>query len=259
MRVGSLVNRDLARTLLTLLWAVVTGVLIVITPIPINLILLAAWIYLLRRSTRIRRKAEPAKSSWPADDELDWVPAPARAGITRTRALIAIQLAIVATIIVVAGYLPIKQIDQCMNREITLPKTEMTLGELSELRSNGHVHPLYLELEPEHEPLVVHFPRTRMRLGEVMTTIEQQAKFRRVISSCGTGATILWGSCPMYIMMRPVDPPADRDSRRSLAQASAVEAPGPLPQSASDRPALSPPAYETQHTAHTDATLERAR
>jgi hypothetical protein len=193
MSIGYLVRPGLGQMLRNVLWAVLVGGVIVITPIPLNLMVLVAWIYMLWRSTRTRRGKETAKVSWHNVDELDWVPAPVTARVALRRAVVAIHVAIVSTIIVIAGSLPVKQIDQCLNREITLPKTTMTLGEFAELRSNGYVHPLHLYLEPEEEKLVLRFPRFEMRLGEVIGTIEQQTKFRRRISSCGTGATILWG------------------------------------------------------------------
>ncbi len=206
------------------LWAIVSaafaGIVIVIAPLPLNLLAFVGWILLLRRSTRSPGKIELNKSSWPEHDEIDWLSTPKAPDATHPRAMIAAHVVIVGTIIVVAGCLPVKQIDQILNRSITLPHATMTLGEFAELRSTGNTHHLYFSLEPEDEKRVIHFPGTRMRLGEVIETIERQARFRRHVGKCGNESTILWGSCVTTIWMAPDRPPGDRDSNRVFAQAS---------------------------------------
>jgi hypothetical protein len=234
MSIGNLVSPDLARMLRIILWAVLTGVVLVIAPAPINFIILFAWIYLLWRSARRRGKPEPAKSPWPARDELDWAGAPAKLAGIRPRTIVAIHVAIVFTIIVVADAIPCKEIDRVMSREITLPNTTMTLGEFAELRLIGPVHPLHFSLEPEDEKVVVRFPRNRMKLGEIITTIEAQTAFRRRIAKCGNESTVLWGSCIMYIVMQPDRQAGRNDSNRVVAQASDGEAAKPVPQGLSE-------------------------
>ncbi len=206
MSIGNLVSPDPARMVRNILWAVLTGLVLVIAPAPINFLIFFVWIYLLWRSARRHRKLEPAKSPWLARDELDWAPAPAKLAGIHPRTIVAIHLAILFTIIAVADAIPCKEIDRVMSREISLPKTTMTLGEFAELRMNGNVHPLHFSLEPEEEKVVIHFPRNRMKLGEIITAIEAQTSFRRRVAKCGNESTVLWGSCIMYIVISRIVP-----------------------------------------------------
>src|SRR5262249_38922869 len=149
----------LVRWLGALVSAVVAGGLIVIAPLPINLVILVAWIYWLRRSTRRLRGKELEKSPG-LDEEFGRGPAAAPHGLTFGRTIIALQVVIVGAIIAVAHSLPIKDIDRCMNLAVSLPKTTMTLGEFAELR-HERVHPLHLSPEPGEESIVLQFPRKK--------------------------------------------------------------------------------------------------
>jgi hypothetical protein len=210
------------RTLCIVVSALAAGVVIVIAPLPLNLFAFFVWIFMLYRAARAHRGKAPGSAPGPSRDDLDWLPQPAKLGASRPRWLVAIHVAIVLAIIVVADRLPVKQLDEVLNRPVALPKTTMTLGEFAELRPSTHAHPLHLSLEPEEEKLAIHFPTNQMRLGEVIRIIEQQTNFRHHVSKCGNESTILWGSCIMVIWMEPVEPPGDGDSARRGAQTSAL-------------------------------------
>ncbi len=259
MRITISGNAGLVRTLWAIISAAFAGIVIVIAPLPLNLLAFVGWILLLRRSTRPPGKVELNKSSWPERDEIDCVSTPKAPDPTHPRAMIAAHVVIVGTIIVVAGYVPVKQIDQILNRSITLPRTAMTLGEFAELGRTSHLHPIHFDLEPEQEKVVVRFPRIRMRLGEVIEMIEKQATFRRHISKCGNESTVLWGSCVMSITMGPDRPPGHHDSGRSVAQASAGAGPERRAQGSNEGSVGSAAARERLGIDRAGATFQDAR
>ena len=196
-----------------LLCATVIGVLVAIVWTPINLIILGGWICWLWRSKRRPRGKLPDRSPPGVDDEIDGAAVRGKPGRAWTQAIVAMQVAIVATIVLVAGALPVKAVDRVMNRSVTLPKTTMTLGEFAELRYTVSLGPLYhFAPEPEDDSLMLHFPRNRMRLGEVIAVVEKQTPYRRELSYCATGSTILWGHPGVLFSLELTHPRGQRDA-----------------------------------------------
>ena len=121
----------------------------------------------------------------------------------------------------VADRLPCKHLARFLDREVILPKTTMTLAEFAELgRGSDRALDLRLWPESEDEQVVVRFPRNRMKLVEVIETIEQQTRFRRMISKCANESTILWGVNAFSIAMVPRGPAGADQSLRLVAQAT---------------------------------------
>jgi hypothetical protein len=258
MSIGYPLSPAFTRTIRIGLWAVLAGVLIVIAPMPINWIVFFAWIYLLRRRARARRGKELAKTTWPAD-EIDGVAAPAKLGFIRPRTVVAIQVSIVSIIIVVAASLPCKYLDRCLNGEVNLPKTTMTLGELTERARGSHDLHLHLSFEPAEEAIVVRFPRNRMKVVEIIETIEQQTRFRRMISKCANESTVLWGVNAFMISMVPRDPRGHHDSTRIVVQAFPVAGAPGRPQGSIDGSGEPHSRRDLPGRADTEAAVERAR
>ena len=109
-------------------------------------------------------------------------------------------------------------------KEPSAPATDLAQVPVEDLidELRHRVHPIYIGADPKDQNLVVHFPRNRMRLGEIMDVIEQQTPFRRMIARCANESTILWGSCVTTISMSPPPRPAEDYGPGRLV----VQAPG---------------------------------
>jgi len=103
-----------------------------------------------------------------------------------------LRIAIIATMISAAIYLPTKPED----RKIVegLSKTTVTLAELS--RHAG------IRVLPEHADVSVILPSTQPTLRQVIRAIETQTPLRCEVGRCGNGVTFLGGAYIMGIGIR---------------------------------------------------------
>jgi hypothetical protein len=138
--------------------------------------------------------------------ELHWP----RMGGMRTVVLIhvAVGVAVIATAIAA----PVKTKDYLMVRHVTLPKAEMSLGELKAL-ADGERQLLYfpvrvrLSFAPVQSGQVVRWGGREMTLREFLAAIEGQTRLRHQFGGCGNGSTILFGGncCAGVSLYEPDD------------------------------------------------------
>jgi hypothetical protein len=118
------------------------------------------------------------------------------------------QLTVVAIILVVAYFAPVKQTDYVGVRRTRLPKTSLTLGELEQItgRQSGprNIPVLILwRMKGELRSTTVEFPREELLVRDLIAGIEAQSPLRhRFAPGCLSGATLLFGAMPWSLSFR---------------------------------------------------------
>jgi hypothetical protein len=119
-----------------------------------------------------------------------------RLGSVETIVLIHVVVGVAVIAIAIAA--PVKTKDRLLARHVTLPKAEMSLGELKAL-ADDEVRPLHFPVrvrissEPVDSGRVVRWGGREMTLGEFLAAIEGQTRLRHQFGGCGNGSTILFG------------------------------------------------------------------
>jgi hypothetical protein len=152
------------------------GGIAVVSVIPINFAAFAGWLSFLasnaRRQLRQQRPGQAASST-------------------------TIQVAVVAAIVTAAHIAPVKTTDRLLDRLITLPKAQMTLGELEGdldgLPPEWRFSWVRVSVPDDERPKVIAFPDTTMTMRQFVGAIESQSTVRHRFAHCGNGWTILWG------------------------------------------------------------------
>jgi len=103
-----------------------------------------------------------------------------------------LRLAIFATIITVALLLPVKQQDTL--RVGPFPKADVSLSEVSEQFSRRAEFPV------GRGDSLVRLPSLRPSFREVVAAVERDTGLHARVGYCGTGATLLGGGYPMYVV-----------------------------------------------------------
>jgi hypothetical protein len=103
-----------------------------------------------------------------------------------------LRVAIIATMITVAIYLPTKPEDRRIVEGLS--KATVTLAELG--RQAG------IRMPPEHADVSVILPSAKPTLRQVIRAIETQTPFRCEVGRCGNGVTFLGGAYIMGIGIR---------------------------------------------------------
>jgi hypothetical protein len=132
--------------------------------------------------------------------------------LRRGMAMFGVQATAIFVVLLVARFAPVKTEDRLLKRPVVLPKTEMTLRDLTLLEARGAAKVPALSpsaFAERDSDLVVHWPGKEMTLQEFIATIESQTPLRHRFGSCGNGATVLWGGdCVFGLTFRvPKTPP----------------------------------------------------
>ncbi len=208
---GTLMTPGFTSILTHTLAALLIGGVIAVAPSPLNLLALVAWIVLLRRTSRTRPGILGTNASKPAagpELDPDGIGDAEKPRWGRVRSARAIHFGVVSAVIIVAALLPVKETDRYFGRWVWLPRTEMTVGELSELMRTGALpFRLHLPDEPDLKAMAIQFPRQRMTIGQIVDVIEARTGLCRFVYACGTGSTILWGN---YITVVGLQEPPKR-------------------------------------------------
>jgi hypothetical protein len=114
-----------------------------------------------------------------------------RAGAAKLVAL----LGLMSAIALAAASAPCKVVDRVKARRLTLPRQEMTLGEMREAQDEGLIRPIRFQMSvPDAMAAkVVRFPSCEMDVAAFGASIEEQTPLRLRFRHCGNGWTILWG------------------------------------------------------------------
>jgi hypothetical protein len=107
---------------------------------------------------------------------------------------------------------PVKTKDRLLVRHVTLPKAEMSLGELKaladeELRSLHFPVRVRLSFAPVESGRVVRWGGREMTLREFLAAIESQTRLGHQFGGCGNGSNILFGGncCFGVFLCDPAD------------------------------------------------------
>lgn len=125
--------------------------------------------------------------------------------------VVLIHLAVGVVVIAMASAAPVKTKDRLLVRPVTLPKAEMSLGELKAL-ADEEVRPhhfpvrVWLSVPPAEAGRVVRWRGTEMTLREFLDTIDGQTRLRHQFGGCGNGSNILFGgNCCFGVFLRDPD------------------------------------------------------
>ena len=168
------------------LTAFVFASLVVIAPLPLHLILLLFWLAILVFIARRHFIASRKQIAW---------------------LIVGIQPVVIAVVITVAYFAPVKIVDQVLERSVSLPNAELTLGQLQELaesyRRDSFPIMLSVSVSQSESSQVIRFPGQRMTLRQFVTAVEQQSSLRHRFAHCGNGSTILGGGdCSFGLRLR---------------------------------------------------------
>ena len=157
-----------------IIWSIGVAFAVIATPIPLNALALLAWMVLMAKSRSLGSQV--------------WLNAASRA----------IPIVAMGAVLWLAIEAP-KTKDEIMERQVVLPKTRTTLGELRDwtegarplgLRLPIHVSMSLLDSETSQ---TVEWPARELSLREFVTAIENQTPLRHRFRSCGNGYTIWKG------------------------------------------------------------------
>jgi hypothetical protein len=161
-------------------WTALLGLLVVIAILPLNGLALALWVLTIVRPL--------ARSLSNAD--------------------LTLHVSAMVGIVVAAVYCPVKVTERVLDRQVVLPKTVMSLGELREWTESSDSRPhlpirTWLMVHESEVARVVHWPRLVLSLREFVSTIEVQTRIRHRFHGCGNGWTVLWGNdCSFGLELR---------------------------------------------------------
>jgi len=106
--------------------------------------------------------------------------------------------AIVTLFVVVAAVLaPVKTTERVLERQLVLPKTDLTFAEMD--RENNFENTqwlprfIYVATTSENADKQIRFRETDITLREFVDTIESQSELRYRFIHCGNGSSILFG------------------------------------------------------------------
>lgn len=112
--------------------------------------------------------------------------------------IVLIHVVVGVAVIAMATAAPVKTKDRLLVRHVTLPKAEMSLGELKAL-ADDDLRPFHfpvrvrISFEPVDSGRVVRWSGREMNLREFLAAIEGQTRLRHQFGGCGNGSTILFG------------------------------------------------------------------
>lgn len=160
-----------------IVWTTALGMVVVVMPIPINMLAMLVWAIAFVRGLR----------------RGDWAE---RSGIRRANAIM--QCVLMTGLIVGATYAPYKKTEEILARRVTLPKARMTLGELRdwiEIPSPSSGLPVRIipSFDPREENQWVDWTARELSVREFLTELEEQTDLRHRFASCGNGWTLLGG------------------------------------------------------------------
>jgi hypothetical protein len=126
--------------------------------------------------------------------------------------IVLIHVAVGVAVIAMATAAPVKTKDRLLVRHVTLPKAEMSLGELKALADEEpqSVHfPVQVRLSfaPVESGRVVRWGGREMTLREFLAAIEGQTRLQHQFGGCGNATTILFGGncCSGVFLCDPAD------------------------------------------------------
>jgi hypothetical protein len=112
--------------------------------------------------------------------------------------IVRIHVVVGVAVIAMAISAPVKTKDRLLVRHVTLPKAEMSLGELKaladdDLRSLHFPVRVRISFEPVDSGRFVRWSGREMTLRDFLAAIEGQTRLRHQFGGCGNGTTILFG------------------------------------------------------------------
>ena len=153
----------------------VLGAGIVVSVVPINALVFLFWLATVIGVARMRVARNPRSAT----------------------AIFGIQTIVMTVVLVGAWMAPVKTKDRVLARSVSLPQTQMTLGQLKEQFESPSFgrFPVMLSFgAPAAEAdQTLRWPPHRMTLRQFISIIEAQTPLRHRFLSCGNGWTILWG------------------------------------------------------------------
>jgi hypothetical protein len=161
-------------------WTALLGLLVVTAILPLNGLALVLWVVTIVR--------------------------PLARSLSNTE--LTLNVSAMAGIVVAAMYCPGKVTERVLDRQVVLPKTVMSLGELRdwtespESRAHLPIRTWFIVHDSE-VARVVHWPRLVLSLRDFVSTIEVQTRIRHQFHGCGNGWTVLWGNdCSFGLALR---------------------------------------------------------
>ncbi|MCC9602258.1 hypothetical protein LOC67_17010 [Stieleria sp. JC731] len=110
-------------------------------------------------------------------------------------------------ILTLAFFAPVKTTDDYLRRTMSLPKTKMTLGELSGFEEPPHMllhlRGVSVSVPQDEIDVVIEFSATELTMRQFVDAVERQSTLRHRFGHCGNGSTILWGGdCSFGLHLR---------------------------------------------------------
>jgi hypothetical protein len=115
----------------------------------------------------------------------------------REKVTLATYIVTAVLIVVAAIFAPVKTTERVFDRQMVLPKTDLTIAEMDRETNFENTEwlprDIYVTTTPQNADRQIRFRTTDITLREFVDTIESQSELRHRFMHCGNGSSILFG------------------------------------------------------------------